>query len=138
MSTILKKECFHLRIIQQRKRLKTEYLQKLFQLFHSFLKDDSLISYKIENIDKRRPTVYKSHHMGIIPRIIETFTNYRSKPNSSDNQLTSTANKQNLVMSLDESMKRSSIPVNQLLFLFLENNLYFHLEFDYVNSRTEN
>jgi hypothetical protein len=111
MSTILKKECFHLRIIQQRKRLKTEYLQKLFQIFHSFLKDDSLTSYKIENSDKRRPTVYKSHHMGIIPRIIETFTNYRSKPNSSE-----TSNKQNVVMSLNEPIKRSSIPVNHLFF----------------------
>ena len=112
MNIILKKESFHIRIVQQRERLKIEYLQKLSQIFNSYLKDHLSISYNIENIDKRRPSSHRSHHLGVIPKIIETFTNYRSKPNSSDNQTTSTTNKQNLVMSQNELMKRSSIPVN--------------------------
>ncbi|CAF3397432.1 unnamed protein product [Rotaria sp. Silwood2] len=66
MNTILKKDFFHKRIIEQRYRLKNEYLTKLFQIFYSYSKHD--LSTLSDN-DDDVPTEYATSKHLQVPKI---------------------------------------------------------------------
>ncbi|CAF1148901.1 unnamed protein product, partial [Rotaria sordida] len=85
MNIILKKDFFYKHIVEQRYRLKNEYIIKLYQIFYSYsIFDLSILSNnnynndrQFENLNKTRQTTSK--YLQFMGKFIETFTNNRSK-----------------------------------------------------------
>ncbi|CAF3812678.1 unnamed protein product [Rotaria sordida] len=85
MNIILKKDFFYKHIVEQRYRLKNEYIIKLYQIFYSYsIFDLSILSNnnynndrQFKNLNKTRQTTSK--YLQFMGKFIETFTNNRSK-----------------------------------------------------------
>lgn len=89
MYTIFKKDYFHLRIVQQRHRLKHEHLYKLGDSFDCYAKHSVSISSVDEHTDgdshpsEKSPPKANSpsrhRHLRLIPKLINAFGNNRPK-----------------------------------------------------------
>ncbi|CAF3178280.1 unnamed protein product [Rotaria sp. Silwood2] len=95
-NTILKKDFFHQRVIEQRYRLKNEYLTKLNQMFGSYSKDDlSMLGANdddnneipIEYSNIKEQTMSKRLRLPIITKIIGKLS-YNNRPRSSVSYIT--------------------------------------------------
>jgi len=85
MNIILKKDYFHVRITQQRQRLKNEYLKKLCHRFYSYSKHGLPVSNNTsdDDLDREKSNMTnrpssKLHRLSFIPKMFATFTNNRS------------------------------------------------------------
>ncbi|CAF0860272.1 unnamed protein product [Rotaria sordida] len=127
MNIILKKDFFHKRIIEQRSRLKNEYLIKLSQIFYSYSKYNLSTLYNnndnipIENSNIKDNVTPKYHHLPIITKIIERLNtnNNQSKRrvsyaagmekiSLSDSEMSSSITKQNPLTPFNNKIKRIS------------------------------
>ncbi|CAF3924091.1 unnamed protein product, partial [Rotaria sp. Silwood1] len=125
MSTILKKDFFHKHIIEQRCRLKNEYLTELFQIFSSYSKHDSSILYENDdNIPREYATSKHLQVLKITKMMRKLNIHNRSKQpvhyivstesiNLPDIVTSPTITKQNPWISVNEKLKRfSSLTLN--------------------------
>ncbi|CAF4651207.1 unnamed protein product [Rotaria sp. Silwood1] len=134
MSTILKKDFFQKRIIEQRYRLNNEYLTKLSRMFYSYSKydlstlcgnDDDI---PIENANIRGHITSKHHRLPIITNIVRrlsisnrskqrfSFTGNTEKISLSDSEISPTITKHNRWTSLNDKINHISSMVRVLLF----------------------
>ncbi|CAF1490798.1 unnamed protein product [Rotaria sordida] len=126
MNTILKKDFFQKRIIEQRYRLKNEYLMKLFQRFNSYSKHEFSTLYNndnnipIENSNIREQITLKHFQVPKITKMMEKLNvHHRSKQplrytasaeniNQTDIVTSPTITKQNPWTSVNQKLRRLS------------------------------
>ena len=87
INTILKKDFFQKRVVEQRQRIKSESVKKLCQFFYLYSKQSSQVSDNNldQNIDTQpadfnKHTESRRHLRTFIPKIIATFSGSRAVP----------------------------------------------------------